>query len=65
MEQRARCLDAFIKGIGKYQFLFDSFEFMLFVRYSEDDLSKQIKALLQLSPGAILEKYQSVVKIDL
>ena len=57
-------LDSFIKSIGKMPCLFESFEFDLFIRYTDKDLEKQIDHLLTLKPQDILAKFQAVVKIQ-
>ena len=61
---RRRALNGFIQEIGKQPILFNSFEFLLFIKYSHDNLTKQYNALLKLKPGDILQRNQAIVNID-
>lgn len=43
-------LDNFVKQLGQYSFLVESFEFSCFVRHSGDELQEQYNALLPETP---------------
>ena len=46
IKAREAFLDNFIKQLGQYSFLVESFEFSCFVWHSGEDLEEQYKALL-------------------
>ena len=50
---RLAFLDNFVKQLGQYNFLVESFEFSCFVRNSGEELEEQYAALLQETPTEI------------
>ena len=64
INSRMQHLDNFIKQIGQYQFLVESFEFSIFVRYSHEQCDEQYHALLEQTPQQIYDKFQAIVEID-
>ena len=57
IRSRLAHLDNFVKQLGQYEFLIESFEFSTFVRHSGAELEEQYKALLDETPSMIKEKY--------
>ena len=57
IRNRLAHLDNFIKQLGQYSFLIESFEFSCFIRNSGTELEEQYAALLKETPQQIKEKY--------
>lgn len=53
IKARLAHLDNFMKQLGQFSFLVESFEFSCFVRNSGDELQEQYTALLKESPQSI------------
>ena len=61
---RLNHLDNFVKQLGQYAFLVESFEFQCFVRNSGEELEEQYRAMLKETPKQMKEKYMQICPID-
>ena len=64
IRSRLTHLDNFMKQLGQYTFLVESYEFSLFVRNSGQELEEQFRALLPETPQEVKQKYMQIVPID-
>jgi len=64
IRNRLTHLDNFVKQLGQYHFLVESFEFSLFIRNSGQELEEQYKALIPETPQEVKAKYDMIIPID-
>ena len=64
IKARLSFLDNFVKQLGQYSFLVESFEFSCFVRNSGDELQEQYNALIKDTPQELMEKYRLICPIN-